>query len=91
MKQVWKCDFCSQTDVDSKKIELHEPKCSFNKINKKCWTCKFEYEAGLGGEHIPGCELDLDIFRGEEDGNCKGWVYENLEEDRDNKLKGLGI
>lgn len=91
MKQVWKCDFCSMTSSDSNKVSSHEPLCSFNKSNKKCYTCKFQYEAGYGGEHIPGCELDLDILKGEEEGNCKGWVYEYLDKERDNKLKELGI
>ena len=26
MIQVWKCDHCSQTDIDSNKIAQHEPK-----------------------------------------------------------------
>lgn len=34
MIQVWKCDYCSTTDVDYKKIQHHEPTCSFNKLNK---------------------------------------------------------
>ena len=91
MKQVWKCDHCSQTHIDPDKISEHEPKCSFNKVNKKCYTCKFRYEAGYGGEHIPGCEINQDIYSGEDDGNCPGWVYEYLEKERDDKLNELGI
>jgi len=89
MKQVWKCDHCSKTDDDSDKILKHEPKCSFNKLNKKCYTCKYRFEAGYGGEHIPGCEINEDICRGEDDGNCPGWVYKYLEEDRDNKISDI--
>ncbi len=91
MKQVWKCDFCSKTDISAEKISQHEPKCSFNKVNKTCYTCKYRFEAGYGGEHIPGCEINEDIYRGEDDGNCPGWVYEYLEKERDEKLNDLGI
>jgi hypothetical protein len=89
MRQVWKCDYCSQTDVVSDKISKHEIECSFNKINKKCYTCKYRFEAGYGGEHIPGCEINEDICRGEDDGNCPGWVYEYLEEERDKKISDI--
>lgn len=91
MIQVWKCDHCSQTDIDSSKIAQHEPKCSFNKVNKKCYTCKYSYEAGYGGEHIPGCEINLDTLEGEDEGNCKGWIYEYLEEERDQKINQLEL
>lgn len=91
MKQVWMCEHCSFSSVDSEKISLHEPNCSFNKINKKCYTCKYSYEAGYSGDHFPGCELNLDTQIGEDIGKCGGWVYEYLEEDRDRKLNELGI
>ncbi len=90
MKQVWQCDFCSKTDIDSDVIKSHEPSCTFNKVNKTCYTCKFRYEAGYD-YHIPGCELDLDIYSGEDDGNCKGWVYEYLDKERDDKLSKLNL
>jgi hypothetical protein len=90
MIQVWKCDFCSSTNIDVEKIKNHEKHCSFNKINKKCYTCKFHYEAGYYGEHISGCELNLSTLEGE-CGNCSGWVYEYLDEERDSKIKELGL
>lgn len=90
MIQVWKCDFCPSTHVDSEKIKQHEIVCSFNKINKKCYTCKFSEENGYNGEHIPGCELNLDTIKGNE-GNCSGWIYEYIDEERNNKLEKLGI
>ena len=83
MIQVWKCDYCSTTDVDYKKIQHHEPTCSFNKLNKKCHTCKYSHEAGYS-EHIPGCEINLDTVEGREEGNCPGWVYEYLDKERKN-------
>lgn len=91
MKQVWKCDHCSQTDVLSEKILKHEIECSFNKLNKTCYTCKYRFEAGYGGEHIPGCEINEDICRGEDDGNCPGWVYRHLDKERNKNLIKLGI
>jgi hypothetical protein len=91
MKRVWKCDHCSKTDLDPDKISLHEPKCSFNKATKYCYTCKFSYESGYGGEHFPGCEIKLDVYKGEDEGNCSGWVYRYLEEERDEKLNELGL
>ena len=57
MKQVWKCDYCSQTDVVSDKILKHEPKCVFNKATKHCYTCKFSREDGYE-DHIAGCDID---------------------------------
>lgn len=44
MKLVWKCDYCSQTNVDKDKIEKHEMECSFNLANKSCWTCDNLYD-----------------------------------------------
>ena len=44
MKLVWRCDHCSQTDVDKDKIEKHEIKCSFYLANKTCWTCDNRYD-----------------------------------------------
>jgi hypothetical protein len=89
MIRVWKCDHCSQVDVDYKKIQQHEPLCSFNKVNKKCYTCKYSYEEGYNGEHIPGCEIGLDTLKGEDDGKCPGWVYEYLQEERDEKINDI--
>ena len=91
MKQVWKCDHCSKTDIDSDKISKHEVVCSFNKLNKHCYTCKYSYEEGYNGEHIPGCEVGADTLKGEDDGNCPHWVYEYLEKEREDKLNSLGI
>jgi hypothetical protein len=90
MKRVWKCDHCSKTDTDTDKMSVHEKLCSFNKINKYCYTCKFSYEEGYN-EHIPGCEIRLDVYKGEDEGNCSGWVYRYLEEERHEKINELGL
>ncbi len=78
MKQVWKCDYCPDTHQDKTVIESHEPSCSFNPKNKKCYTCKYEFEAGypIGG-HQTGCKLNLNTTNGEEKGNCAGWEKED--------------
>jgi hypothetical protein len=86
MIQVWKCDHCSTSDVSPDVIREHEKKCSFNHVNKKCWTCLHSYEEGYNGEHIPGCSIGLDIIKGEEEGNCPGWVYYLLEKERNDKI-----
>lgn len=91
MKQVWKCDHCSKTDVESDKILKHETECSFNKETKHCYTCKFSYEQGYGGVHFAGCEIGKDTLIGEDEGNCPHWVYEYLDRERDTKLNDLGI
>lgn len=88
MRQVWKCDHCSHIDVDPDKVLNHEPLCSFKKENKYCHTCKFSYEEGYES-HIAGCEIGKDTFLGEEEGNCPHWVYEYLEEERDEKIDNI--
>jgi hypothetical protein len=88
MKQVWKCDHCSHTDINAESMAKHEPKCSFNKATKHCYTCKFYREDGYD-THIAGCDINEDTFRGEKEGNCPGWVYEYLEKDRDEKIENI--
>lgn len=85
MKRVWKCDFCTKTDKDSDVILEHEKTCSFNPIMKNCFSCKhhdFYFESSI-------CKIDLDVYDGEDDGNCKGWFPENINEWRKIKLKNL--
>ena len=91
MKQVWKCEYCSQVDVNPDVIMKHEDVCSFNKKNKKCYTCEYHYEEGYNGEHIPGCEIRLNASKYEEEGNCPGWVYQGLSKEREERLKELGL
>jgi hypothetical protein len=79
MKQVWKCDFCSETNDDKSIIQKHEPSCVFNPITKHCYSCKHEYEAGvpMSDRHRTGCEINLNTDKGEDEGNCKGWELDN--------------
>ena len=85
MKQVWKCDHCSETSVNYDKIKNHEPECSFNPINKKCYSCKHHYY-DYGS---PCCEIKLDICDGEDDGNCKGWLTDDPKELRKLKIEKI--
>lgn len=39
MIQVWKCDFCNETNADAEVTANHEKGCSFNPATKRCWTC----------------------------------------------------
>lgn len=39
MKQVWKCDHCSNTSVHANVIEEHEKTCYMNPAVKDCGTC----------------------------------------------------
>jgi hypothetical protein len=91
VKQVWKCDYCSRTHTDADNISKHEHECSFNKKNKTCYTCMYQTEDGYGYEHIPGCEINLDVQNGEDNGKCKGWVWEHVQEERHNKIDDLGL
>jgi phage FluMu protein Com len=77
MIQVYKCDFCHHFNQDAEKVIMHEIKCSFNPINKKCWSCKHVFEVGypMSGS-MRGCAKDLGILKGEDVGNCIGWELE---------------
>jgi hypothetical protein len=72
MKQVFKCDFCSQTDEKDEVILKHEAICGWNPLFKKCFTCT--HQCDIGHEYsIPGCEINLDTIKGRDGVNCPGW------------------
>jgi len=77
MKKVFQCDFCSTTRDTETDMELHEPVCSFNPINKQCWTCEHRTEEGASISGFwNGCNLHNDIDHIEdfgEKGLCKDW------------------
>jgi len=89
MKSVWKCDFCSSTDVSIEKMKLHELSCSFNPINKKCYSCEYRDWSDGWGDSYTICKIDLDVLDGEEDGNCSGWYPDDINEIRKIKLEKL--
>ena len=77
MKQVWKCDFCSRTQDNVEGLEEHETGCSFNPINKKCFTCAHSWDSGHDYS-IPECYKNLSTVTGRDDGNCAGWKSDEL-------------
>jgi len=88
MKRVWQCDFCSRTNENSENILIHEKTCSYNPIMKKCYSCVHRGDEGYDYP-IPTCDIKLDVFDGEEYGNCKGWSPSNIKEWRKIKLENL--
>jgi len=88
MKRVWKCDFCSSTSKDKKDIIVHEQECSFNPVNKTCYTCDNRVYAMYHGSsdeckiHDFGHFLDV-----EEEGKiCEDWISTK---ERARKLKQI--
>ena len=75
MIEVFKCDFCTHFTQDAEEMRIHEAKCSFNPINKKCFTCTNQWDSGHDYS-IPECEKNLSTLEGRENGNCIGWENE---------------
>ena len=73
MKKVWKCDFCSHTNVDSKLVFEHENNCSFNIKFKRCWTCKYIYS----DYDMYSCEKNVKTHWEHEDVDCSEWKSED--------------
>jgi len=77
MKQVWKCDHCYKTDVDSEVIESHEPLCTSNPEIKGCWTCKHHVDEGMpisGSMYV--CQVGKssdEVWDFECKGGCDKW------------------
>jgi hypothetical protein len=75
MKRVWKCDFCSQTNINSDKIKEHEKECSFNPKFRNCFSCihrPYSYS---------DCKKNLNYWQfetyDEEYGYCTEWKSDN--------------
>jgi hypothetical protein len=75
MIDVFKCDFCTHFTQDAEEMRIHEQKCSFNPINKKCFTCKYAWDSGFDCS-IPECEKNISTLVGRDQGNCIGWEKE---------------
>lgn len=74
MKRVWKCDFCSDTTNIKEQMASHETGCSFNPINKRCYSCKHhDYVDSITTE----CEIGVDITTmldiQEDELSCEKW------------------
>ncbi len=89
MIQVWKCEYCLNTSLDSNKILNHEPKCYWNPINRNCHSCEHSFENGWDGCHEPGCNKNLNADKGEQFGNCEGWESNDKEYLRKLKLEKI--
>jgi len=87
MKQVWKCDHCYHTNINKDKVEIHEDKCTFNPINKRCSTCDNQVPMDYSSDYE--CKIhNFGHYMNVDDGDiiCKDWV--NFEE-RSRKLKKI--
>lgn len=38
---------------------------------------------------IPACEINMNTYKGEEHGNCAGWIYEYIDDERDDKINKI--
>ena len=88
MKRVWKCDFCTHTGKDDKEVEKHEDGCTFNPINRTCYTCDNRI-SGAYYDSSDECKIhDMGHFFAvdDDDKECNDWV--NLKE-RMMKLKKI--
>ncbi len=73
MKQVFKCDYCSQTDEKAESLLKHEAICGWNPLFKKCFTCVHECDDGYELFSVPACKINLDTIEGRDGVNCPGW------------------
>lgn len=85
MKKVWKCDFCQHTGVIVKDMILHEENCGLNPKLKNCYSCEHHYDFWESTR----CRLELNVFDGEDEGNCIGWKTNNESLMRKLKLEQL--
>lgn len=80
MKQVWKCDHCSHTSIESELVNTHEISCSFNPSTKSCWTCEHNEDEGMpisGSMYV--CQIGVNMSDKDEiesSGHCKKWELE---------------
>jgi hypothetical protein len=90
MKQVWKCDHCSHTNVDKDEVKLHENECCFNEVNKRCETCDNHVWEGYGSDGWYVCDID-ETFDVDDnvDGGCLYWVNEEWSKRREKKLERI--
>ena len=82
MEQVWKCDFCTDTNKSPDAMRAHESECSFNPSVKACWTCRHQIMSGalisgLWNECAKGHDVCYVDEVGEE-GSCKDWEQSKI-------------
>ncbi len=69
MKQVYVCDFCPTFGESVSIMEEHENSCSFNPVNKGCYSCK-------NRKNFYGsisCEVKHPNFERSGNVNCDKW------------------
>lgn len=89
MKQVWKCDFCSHTGSVSSDVKVHEDECTFNPINRDCYTCDHRTCGDYPGDGDQ-CKIhDSGHFWEADDGeiDCKDWTNLKVRIDKIKKIK----
>lgn len=69
MKQVWKCDHCTDTG-SQEKIKKHETECYMNPAVKDCGSCKNHLPVPY--EQAWQCKFGWD-FEDEKSLPCKKW------------------
>ena len=94
MKQVWKCDYCSDTSTDPMVIKKHETECVFNLTVRHCSTCDnmyYYYESELCKVHYNGWSSQTNGYSSfyevlEHNKICKDWTNLKI---RKKKLNGI--
>ena len=71
MEQVWKCDHCTETNVDSDVMAEHEKSCYMNPEAKDCGTCK-NHESVPFENMTWACKFGWD-FEDEKNSPCDKW------------------
>lgn len=74
MKQVWRCDFCHETNVEKHIVEEHELACVFNPLIRNCYSCKY-FDAGYG-DLLDICNIKFVDFYDVLDDEAECTVYE---------------
>jgi len=83
MHQVWKCTFCTTTNIVAATIANHEKICAFNPAMQRCWTCKHRTVEGSPTSGFwNGCCAGVSRYDQEDiedTGNsCPKWELEEL-------------
>lgn len=80
MVQGYKCEYCSNFNINKEIIELHELKCKFNLKNKGCYTCKNYYPNGYHPEYCKLVQVsDSEFYNYLKNGNCSHHQIEENE------------
>ena len=75
--QVWKCDHCMETNESFDEASNHEKECSFNPVNRYCYSCSNHSNDGfyMFGESYT-CLKNQKMDHYEDVGGCPEWKKE---------------